>query len=63
MRVAADPDADLEGALADWRAYRRKKRVADIHWIDAFYRAYLTGIIGLIAVVAISGAIGVFSAR
>jgi len=56
VRVAADPDADLEGALADWRAYRRKKRVADIHWIDAFYRAYLTGIIGLVAVVAISGA-------
>ena len=58
MRVAADPDADLEGALADWRAYRRKKRVADIHWIDAFYRAYLTGIVGLVAILAISGAIG-----
>ena len=58
MRVAADPDADLEGALADWRTYRRKKRVADIHWIDAFYRAYLTGIICLVAVLAISGAIG-----
>ena len=35
-----------------------RSAVADIHWIDAFYRAYLTGIIGLVAVVAISGAIG-----
>ena len=58
MLLSADPDADLEGALADWRKYRRAKRVADIHWIDAFYRAYLTGIIGVIVVVALSGAVG-----
>jgi hypothetical protein len=56
--LTADPDADLEGALADWRKYRRAKRVADIHWIDVFYRAYLTGIICLIVIVAVSGAIG-----
>jgi hypothetical protein len=56
--LRADPDADLEGALADWRKYRRAKRVADIHWIDAFYRAYLTGIIGVVVVVALSGAVG-----
>jgi hypothetical protein len=56
--LRADPDADLEGALADWRRYRRAKRVADIHWIDAFYRAYLTGIIGTVVVVALSGAVG-----
>lgn len=58
MLASADPDADLEGALVDWRQYRRKKRVADIHWIDAFYNAYLTGIVGLIVVAVASGAIG-----
>lgn len=56
--LAADPDADLEGALVDWRQYRRRKRVADIHWIDAFYQAYLTGILGLVAVAVASSAIG-----
>jgi hypothetical protein len=56
--LAADPDADLEGALGDWRRFRRTKRIADIHWIDAFYSAYLTGIVCLVAVVTLSGAIG-----
>jgi hypothetical protein len=56
--LAADPDADLEGALVDWRQFRRRKRVADIHWIDAFYQAYLTGILGLIAVAVASSAVG-----
>ena len=32
--------------------------IADIHWIDAFYQAYLTGIICLVAVVVLSSAIG-----
>jgi hypothetical protein len=56
--LTADPDADLEGALVDWRQFRRKKRVADIHWIDAFYHAYLTGIVGLVAVAVASGYVG-----
>jgi hypothetical protein len=56
--LTADPDADLEGALVDWRQFRRRKRVADIHWIDAFYQAYLTGILGLVAVAVASSAIG-----
>lgn len=56
--LTADPDADLEGALVDWRQFRRRKRVADIHWIDAFYQAYLTGILGLIAVAVASSAVG-----
>ncbi len=56
--LTADPDADLEGALDDWRAFRRKKRVADIHWIDAFYQAYLTGILGLIAVAVVASFVG-----
>jgi hypothetical protein len=56
--LTADPDADLEGALVDWRQFRRKKRVADIHWIDAFYQAYLTGILGLVAVAVASSIVG-----
>jgi hypothetical protein len=56
--AAADPDADLEGALVDWRRFRRQKRTADIHWIDAFYQAYLTGIIGIVAVAMASGTVG-----
>jgi hypothetical protein len=57
-RRRAEPDADLEQALVDWRQFRRKKRIADVHWIDVFYRAYVTAILGLVAVVVISGAIG-----
>ncbi len=61
----ADPDADLEGNLADWRRFRRQKRTADIHWIDAFYQAYLTGILSLVAVAVLSSMVGdeVLSAR
>lgn len=56
--LTADPDADLEGALVDWRQFRRRKRVADIHWIDVFYQAYLTGVLGLIAVALAWSAVG-----
>jgi hypothetical protein len=56
--LTADPHADLEGALVDWRQFRRKKRVADIHWIDALYQAYLTGIVCLVAVATASSAVG-----
>ena len=54
----AVPDADLEGALADWRGYRRAKHLVDVHWVDVLYRAYLTGIVGLVALVVLSDAIG-----
>ena len=59
-RVFADPGADLEQSLVDWRRFRKGKRVAaaDVHWIDVLYRAYLTGIVCLVAVVAASGAVG-----
>lgn len=56
--LSALPDADLEGALADWRGYRRAKHLVDVHWIDVLYRAYLTAIVGLVALVAASDAIG-----
>ena len=54
----ADPDADLEAALADFRKARRRKRVADIHWIDALYQAYLTALIGGAAVLIGAGFVG-----
>jgi hypothetical protein len=58
VRVAALPDADLEGALAEWRRWRSDQRVSDVHWIDVLYRAYLTGLIALIAFVNTSGTVG-----
>jgi hypothetical protein len=52
--VVAD-DLDLEGALADWRSFRRRRRVAEVHWIDALYRAYLTALVaGALFLVAAS---------
>lgn len=54
----ADPDADLEGSLADWRRFRGQKRTAEIHWIDALYQAYLTGILGLAAIAVLSSMVG-----
>ena len=58
MLALATPDADLEGTLRDWRRFRRQKRTADIHWIDALYQAYTTAIVGLVIVVFASGAVG-----
>ena len=55
---AADPDADLEAALAEFRKARRRKRVADVHWIDALYHAYLTALLGGAAVLIGAGFVG-----
>ena len=54
----ADPDADLEAALAAFRKARRRKRVADVHWIDALYQAYLTALLGGAAVLIGAGFVG-----
>jgi hypothetical protein len=51
-------DADYEAALADWRRFRRRKRLADVHWIDAVYHAYLTALLGSVAAYLVAGAIG-----
>jgi hypothetical protein len=56
--LTADPDADLEAALVEWRRFRRRKRLADIHWIDALYHAYLTALLGGAAVLIGAGFIG-----
>ena len=39
-----------ERALQDLRRARRRNRIKDIHWIDALYNVYLTGLGGIILV-------------
>jgi len=51
---------DLEAgtaALHDLRRTRRSNRLAEVHWIDALYRVYMAGLVGIIAVVLASGAL------
>ncbi|MET0882200.1 MAG: hypothetical protein ABWZ14_11670, partial [Acidimicrobiales bacterium] len=50
--------ADPAAALADLRSARRRKRVADIHWIDALYQVYLAALVSLAAVLLLSSWIG-----
>jgi hypothetical protein len=40
------------------RSARRRKRVADIHWIDALYQVYLAAVLSLAAVLLLSSWIG-----
>lgn len=56
--LAPDPNADLERSLAHWRRYRRRKRLADIHWIDALYQAYLTALLGGAAILGLVNVVG-----
>jgi hypothetical protein len=49
---------DPSTALAELRAARRRKRVADIHWIDALYQVYMSAVVGIVVVLVISGIIG-----
>ncbi len=41
--------------LADLRRARRKQRVAAIHWIDALYQVYITGLVSVVLIVLVSG--------
>jgi hypothetical protein len=54
----ADPDADLEYSLAEWRRWRKRRRLADIDWIDAVYRAELTGLVCAFAFYGLAGIVG-----
>jgi hypothetical protein len=54
----ADPDADLEYSLAEWRRWRKRRRLADIDWIDAVYRAELTGLVCAFAFYGVAGIVG-----
>lgn len=49
---------DPSAALAALRSARRRKRVADIHWIDALYQVYLTAFVSLFVVLLLSSWIG-----
>jgi hypothetical protein len=54
----ADPDADLEYSLAEWRRWRTRRRIAELAWIDALYHAELTGLACAVAFYALAGVIG-----
>ena len=49
--VELDDDADLEGTHADWTRWRRRQRLAEVHWVDALYQAYLAALLVGIAIV------------
>lgn len=57
MRTA-DPDADLEAALAGWRRYRRRRRAADIHPIDALYQVYMTALLAAVILYGLAAVVG-----
>ena len=40
------------------RQARRRQRVAEIHWVDALYQVYITGLLVVVAVVLASGLVG-----
>jgi len=44
--------------LDELRRARRRRRVAEIHWVDALYRVYVAALIGAIAVALAAGAVG-----
>ncbi len=50
--------AESAAVVGDLRRARRKQRVAEIHWVDALYQVYITGLLAIVAVVLLSGAVG-----
>ncbi|HEX2575954.1 MAG TPA: hypothetical protein VHK88_06360 [Aquihabitans sp.] len=50
--------AESAAVVGDLRRARRKQRVSAIHWVDALYQVYITGLVALIATVLASGAVG-----
>jgi hypothetical protein len=54
-----DDDLPVDHArIDDLRRARRRRRVAEIHWVDALYRVYVAAIVGTVAVVALAGSVG-----
>jgi hypothetical protein len=45
-------------ALRDLHAYRRRKRIEQLDWFDSAYRAYLTGIVGIVLTLVVASWIG-----
>lgn len=58
MAISGDPDADLEWSLVEWRRFRRRQRLAEVHWVDALYQAYLTALLGALAVLVLGDVVG-----
>ena len=54
------PTSSSAGAatLRALRGQRRRNRVRDLDWFEAAYRAYLTGIVGLVVVLVVSSWLG-----
>lgn len=50
--------AESAAVVGELRRARRKRRVASIHWIDALYQVYLTGLVSIVLVILLSDAIG-----
>ena len=50
--------AESAAVVGDLRRARRKQRVAAIHWVDALYQVYITGLVAIVAIVLLSGVIG-----
>lgn len=50
--------AESIAAVGELRRARRRQRVAEIHWIDAMYQVYITGVIAVVALVFLSSFIG-----
>jgi hypothetical protein len=46
------------GLLAELRSLQRKRRVAEVDWVDALYRAYMLLVFALVAVIVLSTIIG-----
>jgi len=50
--------AESLAVVGDLRRARRKQRVAAIHWVDAMYQVYITGVVAVIALLTLSSLIG-----
>ncbi len=58
--AVAQPGEPFDPAevVAALRRARRRQRVAAIHWVDALYQVYVTGLVAVVGIVIASGAIG-----
>lgn len=50
--------AESAAVVGELRRARRKRRVASIHWVDALYQVYITGLVAVVIIVLLSGAVG-----
>lgn len=50
--------AQSAAVVGELRKARRQQRVSAIHWVDALYQVYVTGLVAIVAVVLASGAVG-----